>query len=133
MDDNEFDLEKFVDLFDTAMTSDNPTVKKAFKNLMLVAAIVNDEDENQLRPLRHIVEKMKDIDKRITNIEYKNGVYGVAGISGTSGTTWGATWTVSPNSTSIYANTQAPTASTSNYMATSNYDLLYNHLENKTR
>ena len=35
-DQADFDLETFIDLFDTAMTSDNPAVKKALKNLILI-------------------------------------------------------------------------------------------------
>ena len=41
----ELDLEKFVELFDAAMSSDNPTVKKCFNNLLMVVAFAHSGDE----------------------------------------------------------------------------------------
>jgi hypothetical protein len=37
----EIDLEKFVDMFDTAMNSDNPAVKRCFNNLLMVVALAH--------------------------------------------------------------------------------------------
>ncbi len=69
-DQADFDLETFVDLFDTALTSDNPTVKRAFKNLLMVSAIASAEENPQgLRqgPLRRLVEDMKHLNQRLSN------------------------------------------------------------------
>ena len=65
MNDN-FDLETFVDLFDTAMMSDNPTVRKAFKNLMIVATLVNSDNSSKIGPLREMVKTIDDLQQRVT-------------------------------------------------------------------
>lgn len=71
-DEADFDLETFVDLFDTAMSSNNPTVQRALKNLILVSAIVNAQENTEgLRrgPLRRLVDDMNNITKRLNNLE----------------------------------------------------------------
>lgn len=71
-DQADFDLETFVDLFDTAISSDNPTVQRALKNLILVSTIVNaQENPKGLRrgPLRRVIEDIQALNKRISNLE----------------------------------------------------------------
>lgn len=71
-DQADFDLETFVDLFDTAMNSENPAVKKALKNLILISAIVNASNQSDgLRkgPLRRLVDDMNTMNRRIGNLE----------------------------------------------------------------
>lgn len=71
-DQADFDLETFVDLFDTALSSDNPAVQRAFKNLLMIAAIVGAEDsEAGMRqgPLRRVLEDQKNILSRLSRIE----------------------------------------------------------------
>lgn len=71
-DQADFDLETFVDLFDTAISSDNPTVQRALKNLILVSSIVNaQENAEGLRkgPLRRLVDDINNITKRLNNLE----------------------------------------------------------------
>lgn len=71
-DQADFDLETFVDLFDTAISSDNPTVQRALKNLILVSSIVNaQENVEGLRkgPLRRLVDDINNINKRLSNLE----------------------------------------------------------------
>ncbi len=71
-DQADFDLETFVDLFDTAMGSDNPAVQRALKNLVLISAIVNaQENPDSLRrgPLRKIVDDILSIRKRLDQLE----------------------------------------------------------------
>jgi len=71
-DQADFDLETFVDLFDTALSSDNPAVQRAFKNLLMIAAIVGAEDsEAGIRqgPLRRVLEDQKNILSRLSRIE----------------------------------------------------------------
>lgn len=49
------DLENLLKLFDYALSSDNPAVKKALKNLLLVVSIVEpQEDAGKLGPLAEI-------------------------------------------------------------------------------
>lgn len=71
-DQADFDLETFVDLFDTAMSSDNPAVQRALKNLVLISAIVNaQENSESLRkgPLRRVIEDIQALNKRLSNLE----------------------------------------------------------------
>ena len=71
-DQADFDLETFVDLFDTAISSDNPTVQRALKNLILISAMVNaQENPEGLRrgPLRRVIEDIQALNKRISNLE----------------------------------------------------------------
>lgn len=69
-DQADFDLETFVDLFDTAMSSDNPAVKKALRNLIMIAAIVNAENKDSRDgPLRRVIEDQKNILRRLDRIE----------------------------------------------------------------
>lgn len=71
-DQADFDLETFVDLFDTAMSSDNPAVQRALKNLVLISAIVNaQENPDSIRrgPLRKIVDDILSIRKRLEQLE----------------------------------------------------------------
>ena len=71
-DQADFDLETFVDLFDTAMSSDNPAVQRALKNLLMIAAIVGAEDaEAGMRqgPLRRVLDDQKNILRRLDRIE----------------------------------------------------------------
>ena len=71
-DQADFDLETFVDLFDTAMSSDNPAVQRALKNLVLISAMVNaQQDPNGLRkgPLRRVIEDIQVLNKRIGQLE----------------------------------------------------------------
>ena len=74
-DQADFDLETFVDLFDTAISSDNPAVQRALKNLLMIAAIVNAEDaEAGMRqgPLRRVIEDQKNIIRRLERVENDN-------------------------------------------------------------
>jgi hypothetical protein len=71
-DQADFDLETFVDLFDTAISSDNPAVQRALKNLLMIAAIVNAEDaEACMRqgPLKRVLEDQRNIIRRLDRIE----------------------------------------------------------------
>lgn len=91
MNQSDFDLEQFVDLFDTAMTSDNPTVKKAFKNLMIVATLVNAENEPKIGPLRELMTSLNDLRSRVATLEAsKYSSYGPI----TTNTPGMPTWTV---------------------------------------
>ena len=67
---DDFDLEKFVELFDVAMTSDNPTVRKAFKNLMIVAALVDSDTENKVPgPLSKLLIDVSELKSKMIIME----------------------------------------------------------------
>lgn len=102
-DQADFDLETFVDLFDTAMSSDNPAVQRALKNLVLISAIVNaQQDPNGLRkgPLRRVIEDMQALNKRLSNLE-SAGAYRstYAPVTSTPGTAVPTPGTYSPGQT----------------------------------
>ena len=102
-DQADFDLETFVDLFDTAMSSDNPAVQRALKNLVLISAIVNaQQDPNGLRkgPLRRVIEDIQALNKRLSNLE-SAGAYRstYAPVTSTPGTAVPAPGIYSPGQT----------------------------------
>lgn len=74
-DQADFDLETFVDLFDTAISSDNPAVQRALKNLLMIAAIVNAEDKEagmRKGPLRRVIDDQNNIIRRLERVENDN-------------------------------------------------------------
>jgi hypothetical protein len=100
-DSSDFDLETFVDLFDTAMTSDNPAVQKAFKNLLMISALVHAKQEglqSPQGPLRRLVDDIRNLNRRLSDLENKN-IYPGGGITPVPMPTYptvGPTW-VGPN------------------------------------
>ena len=79
----QFDLEEFAKMFDAALESDNPTVKKALRNFMMVAAIVHaedeDGDESVAGPLETLIKKVSYLENVIRELQnnqlYKNNYY----------------------------------------------------------
>lgn len=70
--DDDFDLEAFIDLFDTAMSSNNPAVQKALKNLLMISTIVNSETPKKdqvIGPLRRMQDAMQSFNQRIAVLE----------------------------------------------------------------
>lgn len=73
-DSSDFDLEQFIDLFDTALASDNPAVKRALKNLLMIATLVDSDLTPEQRvkgPLRRLVDDIKNLNSRLNDIEYR--------------------------------------------------------------
>jgi hypothetical protein len=104
-DQADFDLETFVDLFDTAMSSDNPTVQRALKNLVLISAMVNaqqDPDGIRKGPLRRVVDDIRNLSRRLEQLEgagaYRS-TYAPTTITstGTSASTWTGTAPPAPS------------------------------------
>jgi len=115
-DSGDFDLETFVDLFDTAMTSDNPSVRKAFKNLLMITAIVHAEKEeldSRQGPLRRLVEDIHDLNRRLMSLEDQQRHSGGSGpltpAPVPAGPAWVSPHTVGwpPNSTNYGASSTA--------------------------
>lgn len=68
----DFDLDTFVELFDTAMTSTNPAVQKAFKNLMMIAALVHAKQDGldyPQGPLQALVSEIRELRQRVKVLE----------------------------------------------------------------
>jgi len=119
-DQADFDLETFVDLFDTAISSDNPAVQRALKNLLMIAAIVNAEDpEAGMRqgPLKRVLEDQRNIIRRLDRIE-SDRIYPQQPVPYTPGTpmspvplgpyigTWPSTGTGSPPPNTLWCSAQ---------------------------
>jgi hypothetical protein len=107
----QFDIKEFAQMFDAALASDNPAVKKALRNFMMVAAIVHAEEqtdeERLMGPLETLVKKVSDLERMVYELQntrtyrdhkdkYYQDYYNTptwvynpnTSVSTTSGTTW---------------------------------------------
>ena len=79
MDDKE-ELIKFVEMFDTAMNSNNPSVRKCFSDLMIVVALVHSEEHGKERIMGPLTRLVKKIDVLESDIQLlKLGAYNTTG------------------------------------------------------
>ena len=72
-DQADFDLERFIDMFDEAMTSQDPRVIDALRNLLMIVTLTRPEvrtthDRNS-GPLRRLFEDMHHLNRRLYDIE----------------------------------------------------------------
>lgn len=70
----DYDLERFTEMFDQALTSDDPRVKNALRQLMMMVILTDTDDhEGEQRskhgPLRRMQEDMRDQFKWIRRLE----------------------------------------------------------------
>lgn len=78
---DEFDITEFAKMFDAALASDNPSVKKALRNFMMVAAIVHAEDGDEVvaGPLETLITKVNHLESMIRELQnnraYKDNYY----------------------------------------------------------
>ena len=73
----DFDLKEFAQMFDTALASNNPAVKKALRNFMMIAAIVHaeeDGDERVMGPLETLVKKVDDLERIVYELQHNRVV-----------------------------------------------------------
>jgi len=73
-DQADFDLERFVDMFDEALTSQDPRVIKTLRDLMMIVALTRPESRNPMRdrergPLRRLYEDMNHLNRRLHEVE----------------------------------------------------------------
>ena len=70
-DSSDFDLEAFIDLFDEALTSDDPSVQKTLQHLMVIAALARNHARHDHRegPMRRMFENQRDLIRRIEQLE----------------------------------------------------------------
>lgn len=73
-DSADFDLEAFIDLFDEALTSDDPAVQKTLQHLMVIAALARNHAKHDQRngPLRRMFEDQNTILRRLERLETDN-------------------------------------------------------------
>jgi hypothetical protein len=72
-DQADFDLERFIDMFDTAMTSNDPRVIETLRKLMMIVALTAPEssgrhDRNH-GPLRRMFEDMHHLNQRMSRMD----------------------------------------------------------------
>jgi hypothetical protein len=67
------DIKEFAKMFDAALASDNPAVKKALRNFMMVAAIVHaqelDETERLSGPFETLLKEVSDLKRMIYELQ----------------------------------------------------------------
>lgn len=69
----DFDITEFAKMFDAALASDNPAVKKALRNFMMVAAIVHaqelNEDKRLAGPFESLLKKVQDLESMVRELQ----------------------------------------------------------------
>jgi len=74
-DSADFDLERFVDMFDEAMTSQDPRVMDALRGLMMMVLLtrpeIKTEHSRNHGPLRRLFEDMNHLNRRMHDMEDK--------------------------------------------------------------
>ena len=73
-DQGDFDLERFVDMFDEAMISEDPRVIETLRRLMMIVVMTRPEDkdhfaERKTGPLRQMYDDVRSCHRRISDIE----------------------------------------------------------------
>lgn len=74
-DQADFDLERFVDMFDEAMTSRDPRVISALRSLMMVVTLTRPEanqhiiEDRNRGPLRRLFEDINHLHRRLERME----------------------------------------------------------------
>ena len=84
-DSADFDLEAFIDLFDEALTSDDPSVQKTLQHLMVIAALARNHARHDHRdgPMRRMFENQRDLIRRLDRLETdKQRVFPGGGLGG---------------------------------------------------
>jgi hypothetical protein len=74
-DQADFDLERFVDMFDEALTSQDPRVVNALRSLMMMVTLTRPESrdsglhDRNSGPLRRLFEDMNHLHRRVERVE----------------------------------------------------------------
>ena len=71
----DFDLERFIDMFDEALTSNDTRVKNALRQLMMMVILTDNSHEGRSQringrqgPLRRLAEDLQTLNKRLHNL-----------------------------------------------------------------
>jgi hypothetical protein len=80
-DQSDFDLERFINMFDEALTSRDPRVIDALRGLMMMVTLTRSEtrdvmEDRQQGPLRRLMQDMNDLHRRISHLENTQSRYG---------------------------------------------------------
>lgn len=69
-DSDDISIEELFKVLDSAFTSNNPAVKKALKNFLMIAAIVHSEDSNPIEgPLQKLLKKIQDLEIKVRTLD----------------------------------------------------------------
>ena len=73
-DQADFDLERFIDMFDEALSSKDERVINALRSLMMIVTLTRPESRNpmrdrQLGPLRRLHEDVNHLNRRLNDVE----------------------------------------------------------------
>jgi hypothetical protein len=72
-DQADFDLERFIDMFDTAMTSEDPRVIETLRKLLMIVALTAPESNNEhgrnYGPLRRMFDDMHNLNRSIGRLQ----------------------------------------------------------------
>lgn len=72
-DQADFDLERFIDMFDTAMTSSDPRVVETLRKLMMIVALTAPESNNEhgrnYGPLRRMFDDMHNLNRSVGRLQ----------------------------------------------------------------
>ena len=75
LDQSDFDLERFVDMFDEALTSTDPRVVETLRKLMMIVALTRPESSerwgNRRGPLRRMMDDINNLHRRIEALEHR--------------------------------------------------------------
>ena len=75
LDQADFDLDRFVDLFDEALTSTDPRVVETLRKLMMIVTLTRPESSerwgNHRGPLRRMMEDINHLHRRIETLEQR--------------------------------------------------------------
>jgi hypothetical protein len=68
---DDFDITAFAKMFDAALASDNPAVRKALRNFMMIAAITESENNSSVvGPFGSLLSRMDDMEQELQAIKY---------------------------------------------------------------
>ena len=72
-DQADFDLERFINMFDEAMTSKDPRVVETLRSLMMIVTLTRPEtynsNERRSGPLRRLFEDMNDLNRAVSRMQ----------------------------------------------------------------
>ena len=72
-DQADFDLDRFIDLFDEALTSKDPRVIETLRSLMMIVTLTRPESSMEQGrregPLRRLFEDMHDLNRRVSRLQ----------------------------------------------------------------
>jgi hypothetical protein len=77
-DSSDYDLERLTELFDEALTSDDPRVKNALRQLMMMVVLTSDDHEDKDKgmhgrrgPMRRMQEDLRDLMRTVQDLKYE--------------------------------------------------------------